>query len=135
MMFRLILIFSFLLFVQKSDRIAFSDIKKIYTKNSKVNFSIKNNNSQTTIYNVGLEILINNEWHETSSDITNLNSKATRLFKTKSNLSQSFTLDLKNTFFKGNRGKFKYRFFVSLRNSDYSIKENSKITSDAFVIE
>ncbi len=83
MMFRLILIFSFLLSIQESDRIAFSGIKKIYTKNSKVNFSIKNNSSDKIIYNVGLEILIDNSWKEITSNITNLNSKATQIFKTK----------------------------------------------------
>ncbi len=48
---------------------------------------------------------------------------------------QHFTLDLKNSFFKHRREKIKYRFFVSLRDSDNSIIENSKITSDVFVIE
>lgn len=135
MIFRLIFISSFLLFFQKSDKLIFSDIKKIYARNSKISFSIKNNSSENIIYNVGLEILVDNEWRETASNITNLNSKVTQIFKTKPNLLQSFTLDLKNTFFKQRREKLKYRFFISLRNSDYSIKENSIITSDAFVIE
>ena len=135
MIFRLVLIFSFLLCIQESDKIAFSGIQKIYTKNSKVNFSIKNNSSDKIIYNVGLEILIDNSWKEIASNITNLNSKATQIFKTKPNIPQHFTLNLKNSFFKHRREKIKYRLFISLRNSDYSIKENSKITSDAFVIE
>jgi hypothetical protein len=64
-----------------------------------------------------------------------LNSKATQIFKIKPNIPQYFTLDLKNTFFKHRSEKIKYRFFVLMRNSDYSIKENSTVTSDAFVIE
>lgn len=99
MIFRLIFIFSFLLFFQKSDKLIFSDIKKIYTRNSKISFSIKNNSSENISYNVGLEILIDNEWREIASNITNLNSKATQIFKIKPNIPQYFTLDLKNPFF------------------------------------
>lgn len=135
MIYKLIFICSYLFLFQNNTNIDFLGIKEIYKKDSKVSFNIKNNSSKLRSYNIGLQVYINNEWRETASDITNLNSKTTRIFKIKPNMKNLVTMNLNDRFFKGNSRLKKYRFFIELRNENSLRINENKITSNTFEIE